>query len=110
MTKTLGRLDPKTRIVDMGEYMIETDGLVPISNFDLPIAGGKLITHMWTLNTTGGLVAYQGIDEKPHTIYLAREMGIIKVLFFQFLSAGSTLAANQLFWGRTANHMYEDQI
>lgn len=109
MTKTLGRLDPKTRIGDMGEYMIETEGLLPSWGFDTPI-DGKLITHMWTSNTTGGLVAYQGVDEKPHTIYLAREMGIIKVLFIQILTAGTTLAENEIYWGRTANFMYEEQV
>lgn len=110
MTKTLGRLDPKTRIVNAGSHMIQTDGL---STFTSPLPNGKIITHMWTQNTTGGTVKYIGIDGNTYRIYLARDMGRVPVLFTKFIDDAPTpgaLTAADLWWGRTANHMYDELI
>lgn len=106
MTRTLGRLDPKTPIACIGDYLLESDG---ISSFNVPIAGGKIITHMWTSSTTGGTVKYVGVDGNTYTIYLARDMGRVPVLFIKFID-NSSLTTAELWWGRTGNYMYDEQV
>lgn len=104
MAKTLGTLSFKTPIQDIGITMIETGQ--PVLN--TPIAGGKIATHLWTSDTTGGTVIYTTVAGTTATLYLARELGIMPIAFVKI--TGGTLAIGTIWWGRTANHMILEQV
>lgn len=107
MVKIFDKLDHKTLIIDIGDEILEA-GINP-GFAQLLTPERSLCTHMWTTATAGGTVNYIGVDNAVHTIYMAREMGVFPVLFTKFI-AGGTLLTDTLWWARTANYMYVEQV
>lgn len=104
MAKTLGTLDSKTPIHEIGDYMVYTSAALFGEVYD----GGKLCTHLATSSTTGGTVNFTDVTGVSRTIYLARDMGWVQVLFTS-LSSSASLTEGELWVGRTANFMINEQ-